>query len=103
MCDLTAEQMRETRGSLTEPGQNSPYRDRSVEENLDLFARMRAGEFKDGERILRAKIDMSSPNMNLRDPALYRIAHVHHHRTGDAWKFTRCMTMHIRSAMQSKA
>ncbi len=85
VCDLTAEQMRETRGSLTEPGQNSPYRDRSVEENLDLFARMRAGEFKDGERILRAKIDMSSPNMNLRDPALYRIAHVHHHRTGDAW------------------
>ncbi|MBP3964896.1 glutamine--tRNA ligase/YqeY domain fusion protein [Paenibacillus lignilyticus] len=85
VCDLTAEQMREMRGSLTEPGKNSPYRDRSVEENLDLFARMRAGEFKDGERILRAKIDMSSPNINLRDPALYRIAHAHHHRTGDAW------------------
>lgn len=85
VCDLTAEQMRETRGSLTQPGQNSPYRDRGVEENLDLFARMRAGEFKDGERVLRAKIDMASPNINLRDPALYRIAHAHHHRTGDAW------------------
>ncbi|WP_308636778.1 glutamine--tRNA ligase/YqeY domain fusion protein [Paenibacillus silvisoli] len=85
VCDLNAEQMRELRGSLTEPGKNSPYRDRSVEENLDLFARMRAGEFKDGERILRAKIDMASPNINLRDPALYRIAHAHHHRTGDAW------------------
>ncbi|MFC5647844.1 glutamine--tRNA ligase/YqeY domain fusion protein [Paenibacillus solisilvae] len=85
VCDLTAEQMRETRGTLTEPGKNSPYRDRSVEENLDLFARMRAGEFKDGERILRAKIDMSSPNINLRDPALYRIAHAHHHRTGNDW------------------
>ncbi|NBC73088.1 glutamine--tRNA ligase/YqeY domain fusion protein [Paenibacillus sacheonensis] len=83
--DLTAEQMREMRGTLTQPGQNSPSRDRSVEENLDLFARMRAGEFKDGERILRAKIDMASPNINLRDPALYRIAHAHHHRTGDAW------------------
>ncbi|MBB3068937.1 glutaminyl-tRNA synthetase [Paenibacillus baekrokdamisoli] len=85
VCDLSAEQMREMRGSLTEPGKNSPYRERSVEENLDLFARMRAGEFKDGERILRAKIDMSAPNINLRDPALYRIAHVHHHRTGDEW------------------
>ncbi|CAE6488629.1 unnamed protein product [Rhizoctonia solani] len=84
--DLTAEQMREMRGTLTQPGQNSPHRDRSVEENLDLFARMRAGEFKDGERVLRAKIDMASPNINLRDPALYRIAHAHHHRTGDAWK-----------------
>ncbi|WP_219834497.1 glutamine--tRNA ligase/YqeY domain fusion protein [Paenibacillus sp. R14(2021)] len=85
VCDLSAEQMREMRGTLTVPGQNSPYRDRSVEENLDLFTRMRAGEFKDGERILRAKIDMGSPNINLRDPALYRIAHAHHHRTGDAW------------------
>ncbi|QHW32465.1 glutamine--tRNA ligase/YqeY domain fusion protein [Paenibacillus rhizovicinus] len=85
VCDLSAEQMREMRGSLTQPGQNSPYRDRSTLENLDLFARMRAGEFKDGERILRAKIDMASPNINLRDPALYRIAHAHHHRTGDAW------------------
>ncbi|MEF2244141.1 glutamine--tRNA ligase/YqeY domain fusion protein [Paenibacillus sp. IITD108] len=85
VCDLTAEQMRETRGTLTEPGQNSPYRERSVEENLDLFARMRAGEFPDGSRVLRAKIDMSSPNITMRDPVLYRISHAHHHRTGDAW------------------
>jgi glutaminyl-tRNA synthetase len=77
--------MREYRGTLTEPGKESPYRSRSVEENLDLFARMRAGEFKDGERVLRAKIDMASPNITLRDPVLYRIAHTHHHRTGDAW------------------
>ena len=83
--DLTAEQMREYRGTLTEPGRNSPHRDRTVEENLDLFRRMRAGEFPDGARILRAKIDMASPNMNLRDPALYRILRSHHHRTGDAW------------------
>ncbi len=85
VCDLTADQIREMRGTLTEPGQNSPYRDRSIEENLDLFARMRAGEFKDGEKVLRAKIDMSSPNITLRDPVLYRIAHAHHHRTGDSW------------------
>ncbi|GFN32802.1 glutamine--tRNA ligase [Paenibacillus curdlanolyticus] len=85
VCDLSAEQMRETRGTLTEPGQESPYRNRTVEENLDLFARMRAGEFKDGERVLRAKIDMASPNITMRDPVLYRIAHAHHHRTGDAW------------------
>src|SRR5690606_25198240 len=85
VCDLSAEEMRTTRGTLTEPGQNSPYRDRSVEENLDLFARMRAGEFKDGERVLRAKIDMASSNITMRDPVLYRIAHAHHHRTGDAW------------------
>lgn len=85
VCDLTAEQMRETRGTLTEPGQNSPYRERSVEENLDLFARMRAGEFPDGSRVLRAKIDMASPNITMRDPVLYRISHAHHHRTGDAW------------------
>lgn len=85
VCDLTAEQTRELRGTLTEPGKNSPYRDRSVEENLDLFARMRTGEFKDGEKVLRAKIDMASPNVTMRDPVLYRIAHVHHHRTGDAW------------------
>jgi len=83
--DLTSEQMREYRGTLTEPGRNSPHRDRTVEENLDLFRRMRAGEFPDGARILRAKIDMASPNMNLRDPALYRILRSHHHRTGDAW------------------
>ncbi|UVI30002.1 glutamine--tRNA ligase/YqeY domain fusion protein [Paenibacillus spongiae] len=85
VCDLSAEQMRETRGTLTEPGQDSPHRNRSVEENLDLFARMRAGEFKDGEKVLRAKIDMGSPNITLRDPVLYRISHTHHHRTGDAW------------------
>ncbi len=85
VCDLTAEQTREYRGTLTEPGKESPYRSRSVEENLDLFARMRAGEFPDGERVLRAKIDMASPNITLRDPVLYRISHTHHHRTGDAW------------------
>ncbi|WP_334072237.1 MULTISPECIES: glutamine--tRNA ligase/YqeY domain fusion protein [Paenibacillus] len=83
--DLSADQIRETRGTLTEPGQNSPYRDRSVEENLDLFARMRAGEFKDGEKVLRAKIDMASPNINLRDPVIYRIVHATHHNTGDQW------------------
>ena len=85
VCDLTAEQVREYRGTLTEPGRNSPYRDRSVDENLDLFRRMRAGEFADGARTLRAKIDMASGNMNLRDPALYRIKHVPHQNTGDAW------------------
>lgn len=85
VCDLTPEQAREYRGSLTEPGRNSPFRDRSVAENLDLFARMKAGEFKDGEKVLRAKIDMASPNMNLRDPILYRIRHAHHHQTGNAW------------------
>ncbi|MDT8978439.1 glutamine--tRNA ligase/YqeY domain fusion protein [Paenibacillus sp. chi10] len=83
--DLSADQIRETRGTLTEPGQNSPYRERSVEENLDLFARMRGGEFGNGEKVLRAKIDMSSPNINLRDPVIYRIAHTTHHNTGDAW------------------
>ncbi len=83
--DLSADQIRELRGTLTEPGQNSPYRDRSVEENLDLFARMRAGEFKDGEKVLRAKIDMASPNINLRDPVIYRIVHASHHNTGDKW------------------
>lgn len=83
--DLSAEEIREYRGTLTEPGKNSPYRERSVGENLDLFERMRAGEFKDGERVLRAKIDMSSGNINLRDPVLYRILHADHHRTGDKW------------------
>ncbi|OZB93416.1 glutamine--tRNA ligase [Paenibacillus sp. XY044] len=83
--DQTADQIRETRGTLTEPGQNSPYRDRSVEENLELFQKMRSGEFKDGEKVLRAKIDMSSPNINLRDPVIYRIAHATHHNTGDNW------------------
>lgn len=85
VCDLTAEQTREYRGTLTEPGKNSPYRDRSIEENLDLFERMKAGEFPDGTRTLRAKIDMASPNLNMRDPVMYRILHAEHHRTGDKW------------------
>ena len=85
VCDLSAEDVRAYRGSLTEPGRNSPYRDRSIEENLDLFARMRAGEFADGARTLRAKIDMASGNINLRDPALYRIKHVEHQNTGNEW------------------
>ncbi len=83
--DLPAEQMRQLRGTLTEPGKESPYRDRGVEENLDLFRRMRDGEFPDGSRTLRAKIDMASPNINLRDPVMYRILHAHHHRQGDKW------------------
>jgi glutaminyl-tRNA synthetase len=85
VCDLTADQVRETRGTLTEPGQNSPYCGRSVEENLDLFARMKAGEFPDGSHTLRAKIDMASPNLNMRDPVMYRILHAEHHRTGNEW------------------
>ena len=85
MDDLSADEIREHRGTLTEPGRNSPYRDRSVEENLDLFERMRKGEFPDGARVLRAKIDMASGNINLRDPVLYRILHATHPRTGDAW------------------
>jgi glutaminyl-tRNA synthetase len=83
--DLTAEEIRQHRGTLTEPGQNSPYRDRSIEENLDLFLRMSKGEFPDGTRVLRAKIDMASPNLNMRDPVMYRILHAEHHRTGDKW------------------
>jgi glutaminyl-tRNA synthetase len=82
---LSADEIREYRGTLTAPGRNSPFRDRSVAENLDLFRRMRAGEFKDGEHVLRLKIDMASPNMNMRDPAIYRIRHFHHHQTGDKW------------------
>jgi len=85
VCDLSADQMREYRGTLTEPGENSPYRDRTVDENLDLFQRMRAGEFADGSRTLRAKIDMASPNINLRDPVMYRVLRSTHHRTGDQW------------------
>ena len=85
VCDLNAEQMREHRGTLTQPGRNSPFRHRTAAENLDLFARMKNGEFPDGAKTLRAKIDMTSPNLNLRDPVLYRIMHAHHHRTGDAW------------------
>jgi glutaminyl-tRNA synthetase len=85
VCDLNAEQTREYRGTLTEPGKNSPYRDRSIDENVDLFDQMRAGEFADGSRTLKAKIDMLHPNLNMRDPVLYRIMHAEHHRTGDKW------------------
>jgi len=85
VCDLNADEIREYRGTLTEPGKNSPYRNRSVEESLDLFERMRAGEFEDGSRVLRAKIDMASPNLNMRDPVIYRIRRITHHRTGDKW------------------
>jgi glutaminyl-tRNA synthetase len=98
VCSLSQEQIREYRGTLTQPGRNSPYRDRSIEENLDLFQKMKAGVFKDGEHVLRAKIDMASPNMNMRDPTIYRIKHVAHHRTGDKWciypmyDFTHCLS-----------
>ena len=85
VCDLSADEMKEYRGTLTEPGKNSPYRDRSIEENLDLFERMKNGEFADGAKTLRAKIDMASPNINMRDPAIYRILRAHHHRQGDKW------------------
>lgn len=85
VCDLSAQEIKDYRGTLTEPGKESPYRNRSVEENLDLFERMRAGEFEDGARVLRAKIDMASPNLNMRDPVLYRILRATHHRTGDKW------------------
>ena len=85
VCDLTAEEMREYRGTLTEPGKESAYRNRSVEENLKLFEEMRAGKYKDGEKVLRAKIDMASPNINMRDPIIYRVAHMTHHNTGDKW------------------
>lgn len=98
VCDLSAEEMREYRGTLTEPGKNSPHRDRTVEENLDLFERMKAGEFEEGSRSLRAKIDMASPNVNLRDPIIYRIKKMSHPRTGNAWSiypmydFTHCIS-----------
>ncbi|MCP4827400.1 MAG: glutamine--tRNA ligase, partial [Proteobacteria bacterium] len=85
VCDLSADEAREYRGTLTEPGRDSPYRERTTTENLDLLARMKAGDFNEGEKVLRAKIDMSSPNMNLRDPILYRIRHATHHQTGDEW------------------
>ena len=97
VCSLTADEIRKTRGTLTEPGTPSPYRDRAIAENLDLFRRMRAGEFADGEHVLRARIDMASPNVNMRDPVLYRIRHATHHRTGDDWciypmyDFTHCI------------
>ncbi len=85
VCDLSPEEIREYRGTLTEPGKNSPYRDRSAEENLRLFEEMKEGKYQDGEKVLRAKIDMASPNINMRDPIIYRVAHMHHHRTGDNW------------------
>lgn len=107
VCSLSLEEMRAYRGSVTEAGRNSPYRERSVEENLDLFARMRAGEFKDGEHVLRAKIDMASPNMKMRDPLLYRIRHTTHHMTGDKWciyplyDYTHCLSDSIEGITHS--
>ena len=98
VCDLSFEELREHRGTLTEPGKNSPYRDRSIDENLDLFRRMKAGEFPEGSKSLRAKIDMSSPNLNMRDPVIYRIKKTDHHRTGDSWQiypmydYTHCIS-----------
>ncbi|MGW8323503.1 MAG: glutamate--tRNA ligase family protein, partial [Thermodesulfobacteriota bacterium] len=98
VCDLSQEEIRTYRGTLTEPGKESPYRNRSAEENLDLFGRMRAGEFADGSRVLRAKIDMTSGNLNMRDPVLYRILTATHHRTGDKWciypmyDYTHCLS-----------
>jgi glutaminyl-tRNA synthetase len=107
VCDLSPEEIREYRGTLTEPGKNSPYRTRSVEENLNLFERMRAGEFEDGSRVLRAKIDMASPNLSLRDPVMYRILRATHHRTGDQWciyplyDFTHCLSDSIEGITHS--
>jgi len=107
VCDLSAEEIREYRGTLTEPGRDSPYRMRSVEENLDLFERMRAGEFEDGSRVLRAKIDMASPNVVMRDPVIYRILRATHHRTGDKWciypmyDFTHCLSDSIEGITHS--
>lgn len=102
--DQTPEEMAKNRGSFSEPGKNSPFRDRPVAESLDLFRRMKAGEFPDGSRVLRAKIDMASPNMNMRDPVIYRIRHAHHHRTGDKWNiypmydFTHPFPMHWKTS-----
>ena len=107
VCDLSPEEIREYRGTLTEPGKDSPYRTRSIEENLDLFKRMRAGEFEDGSRVLRARIDMASPNLNMRDPVVYRILHAEHHRTGNKWciypmyDFTHCLSDSIEGITHS--
>ncbi|HDH53179.1 MAG TPA: glutamine--tRNA ligase, partial [Nitrospirae bacterium] len=107
VCDLSADEVRQYRGTLTEPGKESPYRNRSVEENLDLFERMRSGEFKDGSRTLRAKIDMASGNINMRDPVIYRIQRAAHHRTGDKWciypmyDFTHCISDSIEGITHS--
>ncbi|MBX3045262.1 MAG: glutamine--tRNA ligase/YqeY domain fusion protein [Candidatus Kapabacteria bacterium] len=107
VCELTPEEMRDHRGTLTEPGMNSPYRDRPIEENLDIFIRMRNGEYPDGSKVLRAKIDMSHPNINMRDPVIYRIRRAHHHRTGDKWciypmyDFTHCISDSIEKITHS--
>ncbi|MDA9568850.1 glutamate--tRNA ligase family protein, partial [Gammaproteobacteria bacterium] len=107
VCDLSADEAREYRGTLTEPGRNSPHRERSIAENLSLFTRMREGEFVDGLCSLRAKIDMSSPNINMRDPVLYRIRHIRHHQTGDAWciyptyDYTHCISDAIEGVTHS--
>ncbi|MEQ9070317.1 MAG: glutamate--tRNA ligase family protein, partial [Gimesia chilikensis] len=106
-CDLPADKMREYRGTATEPGKPSPGRSRSVEENLDLFERMKNGEFKEGEYVLRAKIDLASPNFHMRDPVIYRVRHVHHHRTGDKWciypmyDYTHCISDSIEKITHS--
>ncbi|MDD3502342.1 MAG: glutamate--tRNA ligase family protein, partial [Candidatus Cloacimonetes bacterium] len=107
ICELSQEEIRATRGTLTEPGTNSPYRDRSIEENLDLFRRMKAGEFEEGAYSLRAKIDMASPFICMRDPVMYRIKYVHHHRTGDEWciypmyDYTHCLSDSIEAITHS--
>ncbi|MDP7638054.1 MAG: glutamate--tRNA ligase family protein, partial [Phycisphaerae bacterium] len=107
VCDLSSEEIREYRGTFTERGKESPYRSRSVQENLDLFESMRAGEFEDGSRVLRAKIDMASPNLNMRDPVIYRIQHAAHHRTGYKWciypmyDFTHCLSDSIEGITHS--
>ena len=103
MCSLSPEEMREYRGTLTEPGKDSPYRMRSVAENLDLFERMRTGEFPEGAHTLRAKIDMASGNLNMRDPVMYRILHASHHHAGDTCASTPCTTMRIACRMRSRA
>jgi glutaminyl-tRNA synthetase len=103
VCDLTADEIREYRGTLTEPGKNSPYRDRSIEENLQLFEDMKAGKYPDGSKVLRAKIDMASPNINMRDPVIYRVANIPHHNTGDKWCIYPMYDLLIRLKMQSKA
>ena len=103
VCSLSPDEMREYRGTLTEPGKDSPYRMRSVAENLDLFERMRAGEFPEGAHTLRAKIDMASGNLNMRDPVMFRILHASHHRTGESGASTPCTTMRIACRMRSRA
>jgi len=109
VCDLSPDEIRQYRGTLNEPGRESPYRNRTVEENLDLFERMRAGEFPDGSRVLRAKIDMGSPNVTMRDPIMYRIKKENHYRTGDAWciypmyDFAHCLSDYIEGPGRSSS